>query len=119
MINRKRIEKRLLDKGVPIIYHNNIIELLYEGLDIDIEPSSFELNGSKDFKIQLLNTSNEIPKENEVLLTSNFDIKIPGIDINQIRSIKIPELRLDTTDIFVLEIELFPFKIDNINLTKE
>ena len=104
-LDMNEIKKRLSATGLNEFILDSVIEVLMS-IPIIVELEKGIITNEKDFEIKLDSSQN-------VLTTSNFTAKIPGINENQILSITIPKLSYNSSNVLILKIECYPFKIDN------
>ncbi len=102
--------------GLGKTQQEQVIELLMQGLDIqvnDIGEFAIEGNG---IDIKLLNAKGELKGSKDPLQVNRFDCHIEGIDSNNIKSVTIPKLDYSSMAVLSLDIEYIPFSFTSFHL---
>ena len=110
-IDEKELRENLEKKFSLHVVSEVILALKEDGLPVKIATSDFDFEIGESVHIKFLGNDGSDPKPDEILKSCNWLAEIEGIDPIQIKSIRIPELNYDEPALMLLDISLYPFKI--------
>jgi len=108
-LNESTLTENFLAKGFTTEQVTEILASLYEGLPLTA--SGPLIINAGPCKIKFLTGQNEEVTDltTEPSRVCDFEVEIPGIDPNNILSVKLPELNYGKFDLLTLDVRILPF----------
>lgn len=111
-IDMDEFVKKLYNQGFSEEEVSKIISTFIEGIPMTVTPNTFNIDAGKNFNVKIYEPNGENPTRKSVLLVSNFEADIDGIESSKILSIEIPKLDYRNNEALTIKVEYVPFELE-------
>jgi hypothetical protein len=113
-IDFESIQDKLAVIGLTEVQQARVLEILCEGLDIKLSELPLHIYMNEVAQILFFNKHGELATSSDTVSVSDFELRLTGLDSNNITKVVIPPLDYSSTDPLELTVSIFPFHLTTV-----